>query len=506
MTDKLILSNRSALTAKYGKAGAGRVHAAMEALVKADAGRGLKSRIVYIDAAPAMKAVGGKPVTDAGDCKQNKDAVDAVFRRLAPQYLMILGAIDVIPHQDIRNPTYDPPNDPDQFAWGDLPYACDAPYSRDVAKFRGPTRVVARLPDLTGASDPEHILKLLKSAAGYKSHPATDYAGYFGLSTHAWRKSTELSLENMFGNSGALAISPVAGPGHPAKRLASLSHFINCHGGPADPQFYGEQGDSTPVSLTSQKLAGKIARGTVAAVECCFGAELYNAGMLNLDIPICQQYLGQGAYGYFGSSTIAYGPPEGNGTADLITQYFLMEVMNGESIGAAALLARQKYVRQVNELDPVDLKTLAQFNVLGDPSLKPASVPSATTVAKGADKSVADREARKMRRAKAKAEGNLLADTKPVALRKSRNQRASAKVNATLANIAKEAGYGGKMRFTAYDVKSPKGARASNSKSAPAASRYFVSIYRPGSEARSVAAVARETRGGGILYRIYKEK
>ena len=56
----------------------------------------------------------------------------------------------------------------------------------------------------------------------------------------------------MFGNSDALTLAPPSGPTHPASRLAPLAHFINCHGGPADPNFYGEKGNSQPKSLTSK--------------------------------------------------------------------------------------------------------------------------------------------------------------------------------------------------------------------------------------------------------------
>jgi len=506
MVDKVIVSNRAALLGKYRKAGLDKIEAALKALAAADGKRGIKTKLIYLDVASAMKAVGGKAVTDPRDCKQNKDAVDAVFRKLSPQYLMILGSIDVIPHQDLRNPTFDPPNDPDRFAWGDLPYACDVPYSKDVTKFRGPTRVVGRLPDLTKATDPSYLLKLLKFATEYKQRPATDYAAYFGLSTDSWKKSTELSLQNSFGNADSIIVSPKAGPSHTAKRLQPLSHFINCHGNLSDPAFYGEKGSSFPESLRSERLLGKIKQGTVASVECCFGAELYDSITLAKSMPICQQYLAHGAYGYFGSSTIAYGPAEGNGAADLVTQYFLLEVQNGASIGEAALLARQEFVRQTNELDPVDLKTLAQFNLLGDPSIKPARVPSATAVPKGVDSSVSDRQAREMRRSKIRAEGEMLSNTKPVALTRAKNQKKSPSVRTALENIAKEAGYGKKMEFTAYSVKTPKGGKSSQKKSTPTASRYFVSIYRPKPDEHSVAAVARETAGGVIAYRIYQEK
>jgi hypothetical protein len=62
------------------------------------------------------------------------------------------------------------------------------------------------------------------------------------------------------------------------------------------------------------------------------------------------------------------------------------------------------------------------------------------------------------------------------------------------------------MQFTAYSVKSPKGSKSTQKKSTPAASRYFVSIYRPKPDEHSVAAVARETAGGVTAYRIYQEK
>ena len=96
--------------------------------------------------------------------------------------------------------------------------------------------------------------------------------------------------------------------------------------------------------------------------------ELYDAATLEIDLPICQSYLGQGAYGYFGSTTIAYGPKNDNGAADLICQYFLINVLEGASIGRAALLARQQF-GAYSQMDPLDLKTLAQFYFLGDPSV-----------------------------------------------------------------------------------------------------------------------------------------
>lgn len=511
MGDKIIVSNRAALTAKYGSAGVAKIKKAVDALIAADAKRGLKTRLVYLDETAAMKQFKGKAVAVHTNPRQNKEAIDAIFKKAIPDYVMILGAIDVVPHQDMTNPEYSPPDDPDRYAHGDLPYACDAPYSRDIATFKGPTRVVGRLPDLTGATEPSYLLALLAIAAKYECRKDTDYGTYFGLSTHSWRKSTEQSLFNAFGNSDALTLVPPNGSTHPAGRLAPLAHFINCHGGQSDPSFYGERGNSQPESLTSNGIKNKIKEGTVAAVECCYGAELYDSVTLSLPLPICQRYLIEGAYGYFGSSTIAYGPEEGNGAADLITQYFLLAVIGGASLGRAALVARQRFVQQTAELDPVDLKTLGQFNLLGDPSIHPAAVASATIIPKGVDVGQSNRLQRHERRAKAKAEGELLQKTKPTASRKARKVRKSPTVKKALANIARQAGIGARKDFTAYDVKTPKGARPRGSKATPVASRYYVAVYRPeersgGAESRSVAAVAKEVNGRIVGYRIYTEK
>jgi hypothetical protein len=61
----------------------------------------------------------------------------------------------------------------------------------------------------------------------------------------------------------------------------------------------------------------------------------------------------------------------------LACSYFVDGVLNGASIGRAALEARQRFVRQVTVLSPVNSKTLAQFNLLGDPSVHPVAAPAA---------------------------------------------------------------------------------------------------------------------------------
>ena len=422
---------------------------------------------------------------------------------------MIFGATDVVPHQDMKNPAFDPPDDPDQYAYGDLPYACDTAYSRDIATFKGPTRVVGRLPDLTGARDPSHLIALLACGGEYRSQDVTDYGEVFRL------------------------IDPILAEVHGTEPLQYVRQLCRAHAGTAraDPSIRPAAWRRSAISSIATEVRqiristarrairsrcrspatssrGKIKPGTVAAVECCYGAELYNSVTLSLPLPICQRYLIQGAYGYFGSSTIAYGPEEGNGAADLITQYFLLAILDGASLGRAALLARQRFVEQTAELDPMDLKTLGQFNLLGDPSIHPVVVASATNVPKGVDIEKSSRVERRARRAKMQAAGEMLQETKPTASRKATRARKSSAVRKALANIAREAGIGKRKEFMAFNVKYRRRRRSRGSKAAPAASRYYVAVYRPRAPRRSysVAAVAKEVGGRIVGYRIYMEK
>lgn len=512
MEDKVIVTHRSALTAKYGSDGSKKIHAALTALIAADEARGLKTRLVYLDDVAAMKKLKATPLASNKDIRGAKKAIDGVYEALKPDYLMIVGALDVIPHQDMTNPAFKAGDDDDAFAYGDLPYACDEPYGRDPAKFIGPTRVVTRLPDLTGAKEPSHLLALLKTASQWKGRKLSDFSDHFGLSAAVWKISTDLSLESIFGKGKGPILAPPKGPGFPASTLSALMHFINCHGAPATPEFYGQSGSKYPISLTTKSLQGRIKTGTVASVECCYGAELYNSVMLGLDIPICQSYLRQGAHGYFGSTTIAYGPADSNGAADLICQYFLRCILEGASIGRAALMARQQFVTKAQQMDPMDLKTLAQYCIYGDPSIHPVLKPDAKPKSAAVGIAETERFRRSEIRAKLKQTGDFLQATKPTASKPDPRRRITANAKSTLARIAAESGLSRKQAFVPYKVKGAPPARGGKMgirKAATAPTRYFLTIGKPRSKKPNelkIAIIAKEVGGKIIDYRIYYQR
>ena len=380
-TDKVILTNLGALKAKYGSAGLKSIRSAVDDLIAADKQRGLETVVIALDDPATMKKFGSTHVSDPASSKQNKEAVDGVYKRLAPDYILLLGSTDIIPHQDLQNPLYDPSTsgDPDKIAYGDLPYACEAAYSQKPHDFFGPTRVVGRLPDLTGGKDPAYVIGLLKTAQSFKSAAVGQYDQHFGISAQIWDKSTTLSLTQTFGRGNSPKDVPPNNDQWPVSFLAGMSHFINCHGASVSSQFYGQPSNGKPqypVALDAAYVNGKIAEGTVAAAECCYGGQLYDPALLKGQQGICNTYLANKAYGFFASTTIAYGPSDSNAEADLICQYFLQSVLRGASLGRATLEARQNFVRAASPPDPSDVKTLAQFNLYGDPSITPIQIPS----------------------------------------------------------------------------------------------------------------------------------
>ena len=413
--DKVIVTNVSALRAKYGDKYR-RVQAAIRLLVEADAGRELRTTLVAIDSEGDMTRVGGNAVTSPQDERGAKAAVDAIYRHYQSDYIMILGARDVVPHIQLTNPMLSKDDD-DPTVPSDVPYACEAPFSRRPQDFVGPTRVVGRLPDLTGADEPSYLVKLLRTAASYVCRDPKDYSTHFAITARVWRRSTVKSATKLFGAGAEVFSSPPHGPGWTARQLEPRIHFINCHGNTVSPNFFGEFPEGTfSTAHSARHLPTRITKGSVVAAECCFGAELYAPSSARGQMGICNAYLGEGAYGFLGSTNIAYGPSTGQGQADLVCQFFIAAVLDGASLGRATLEARQHFVAKFSHTDPSDLKTAVQFLLLGDPSVQPVKAElhafSGSKVAKRAVKSGLLRsEARAFRRERLVRTGTNLVRT-----------------------------------------------------------------------------------------------
>ncbi|CAL1517073.1 hypothetical protein [Chitinophaga sp. MM2321] len=375
LTTKLIITNRTALQQKYGDS-----HTAilddLKTLQAFDTTRHLESQIIFVDDPVQMLACQATAVTDATDEAQHKKAIDELYRFFSPGYILLIGAQDIIPFQRLKN-LLSGDNDPDSLIPSDLPYACDTPYDTDPGKFISPTRVTGRLPDIPGHNDPAYFHSLIQDIINMQPLPQSEYSTYFSISTFDWQNSTQNSLQNIFGNTASLLVFPdnpaLTGTNWTPQQLTPKTHFINCHGAINNPAYYGQKTANFPLAMRSDSIVDKISHGTIVAAECCYGGQLFdpqkNAGKL---MSMANSYLLNHAIAFIGSSNIAYGPPTGQGLADLLTQFFLINVLSGASTGRAMLEARQRFLNEMGPtLDPFELKTAAQFYLLGDPSLQP---------------------------------------------------------------------------------------------------------------------------------------
>jgi len=406
--DKIIITNRSALQNKYGSAGFKKIQTAVKHLIAADKKRNLSSLLVFVDDPSTMKKARGKAIKDVTDPEQYKNAIDRLFNYYKPDYIMLLGATDIIPHCRFRIPI---PDDDDPFVPSDVPYACEAPFSRNAGDFIAPGRVLGRLPDITGINDPTYLISLIQNSINWKPLKSTAYKDYFSLSVKWWQKSTQVSLKNIFQDNKKLKLAPPAEGPYTKTDLRPMMHFLNCHGGLRTSELYGqpnEKSNSFPVCFESNMMDKKISYGTVAAAECCYGGLLYNPNRPNkIHLPIANSYLKNNAIAFVGSTTAAYGPSDSQGGADYIAQYFLIAIQKGgASTGRAFLEAQQRFVEKGDvKMDPTDLKTIIQFLLLGDPSItpiedSPKTTPGRTPVKSIMNKAAHDTKERKERRLK----------------------------------------------------------------------------------------------------------
>ena len=406
--DKIIITNRSALQNKYGSAGFKKIQTAVKHLIAADKKRNLSSLLVFVDDPSTMKKARGKAIKDVTDPEQYKNAIDRLFNYYKPDYIMLLGATDIIPHCRFRIPI---PDDDDPFVPSDVPYACEAPFSRNAGDFIAPGRVLGRLPDITGINDPTYLISLIQNSINWKPLKSTAYKDYFSLSVKWWQKSTQVSLKNIFQDNKKLRLAPPAEGPYTKTDLRPMMHFLNCHGGLRTSELYGqpnEKSNSFPVCFESNMMDKKISYGTVAATECCYGGLLYNPNRPNkIHLPIANSYLKNNAIAFVGSTTAAYGPSDSQGGADYIAQYFLIAIQKGgASAGRAFLEAQQRFVEKGDvKMDPTDLKTIIQFLLLGDPSMtpiedSPKTTPGRTPVKSIMNKAAHDTKERKERRLK----------------------------------------------------------------------------------------------------------
>ena len=167
----------------------------------------------------------------------------------------------------------------------------------------------------------------------------------------------------------------------------------------------------------------------------------------------------------------------------------------------------------MSELDPIDLKTLAQFYLLGDPSVQPVKIDSATRTPPAAAQVAAKRSVRAARRANTERLGHVLREIKPTASQPGDPTRAPAG-RRQLTQIARQIGAPSAASFTAFAVRCAgrsDGAKRAARRAVDVADKYYLLITTADHLDKTdvgsrVAVVARETAERIVAYRIYYQR
>jgi len=391
---QLLLGCKTVLLKRYGAAGFAAIDTRLHAIAEVLQRRQIQAHCCYIDDAASLQIdeqITLAPVAHEADAIRN---LIRTFAEALGQHgqelgtVLLIGGDDSIPFHRLANPLHD----------DDAVVLSDSPYGSDDAGYLLPQRVVARLPD--GADDqPEVLLKLLDQMIDYHQGRGSQLRNRFfhlpllggrrnpsrkqsspadaGYSAEVWRAASRMALDAL--DAGApLSCSPPLDTDtlDLAEWIDRRVLYVNLHGASGLANWYGQPdllwpGPATqlPIALRPDQLADQQLAGTLLISEACYGAEL---AARTQQTSIMLKALAEGALACVGATVSSYGsltmPLIG---ADLLCQKLLAHLASGIPVGAAFHQARLEFAqtmyRRQGYLDDVDVKTLTEFVLLGDP-------------------------------------------------------------------------------------------------------------------------------------------
>lgn len=388
---QVVLSSRAALQRRFGADGFAAVDRRLRQYATALQRRGVMAHICYCDDADSLRLEDGTAATPvAAEAGALRDLLRTLSSALSERgrtlgAALIVGGDEIVPFHRLPNPL---PDD-------DIVVLSDNPYATDDPAYIAPQRMVARLPD-GNSGDPSLLFAQLDrmTAYHYGSRPQAHRSRQFfgrrrahdapeldiwsaGYCAEIWKDVSRAVLDALTADAPL-----VSSPPHLAETLdlRALHNrrllYFNLHGAAGLPNFYGQPdavwpGAATrlPVALRPDQIDADSANGALFLSEACYGAEIVGR---TVDTSIPLRALAHGALAFVGATVNAYGsltdPLIG---ADLLFQHMLKHLARGEPIGRALHQARlefaQEMYRRQGFLDDVDIKTLIEFVLFGDP-------------------------------------------------------------------------------------------------------------------------------------------
>lgn len=295
--------------------------------------------------------------SDAGTVKEHIAVIRNLVEKNHQKYLFILGSNSVVPSMVWENRASDSGSDKDVSS--DLPYSTldiATPFDGQEYDFSETLRV-GRLPNV----DLENYFENLK--AGYGN---AENANSFAMSAEVWQEETKDIFRKL--DSSKKVISSPDATKENVKEIISCDtnlFLFNLHGSNQTEFWYGQCGASYPEAIEPNSFS-EIKNPYWLAVEACYGAA-YEGRIAGKSVLLSA--LNGKCISFMGSSRIAFGTPRPEGCcADVICGTYLKKLKEGFSAGDSLAIARKALMK--GDPSPEDIKTLAEFSLYGDPSVK----------------------------------------------------------------------------------------------------------------------------------------
>lgn len=289
------------------------------------------------------------------------DVLEKINRVAPPKYIFILGNEKIVDVATWEDKTDNDSNIESDWCYAALETSSIWEWRRyDFANmFR-----VGRLPIYPGESFDE--FKSYFDTIMCVEHGFTNKKSY-SLSALVWEKESDHEY-NTF-TKGKVDVSPEITLENVKSRFASDTniYFFNLHGSDNTKYWYGQRGGNYPEAV-EPSIFDNMSEPFILAVEACYGAR-YTGG-LTAQNSILLNAITHKCISFLGSSRIAYGRPSPPGScADVVVGEFLRQISTGKTAGDAFILGMKKLVSSSKNLDDAEVKTIAEFNLYGDPSI-----------------------------------------------------------------------------------------------------------------------------------------
>ncbi len=374
---KIIVTNRKAMIEKYTMPGWETILDKLSKLTTFDSSRCIDTQVLYLDDYVELP---GYNVLHAENERENKVALDYIYNKYKPNYLIILGAQDIVPFQSLLNPSYfDYIDDLEEYMPSDLPYACEHGYSIYVNNFLNPTRIVSRIPDVFEDSQKglDVLINTIYNIINMPRIPRTEYKRIWSVCTQMRTTPMEETLADMNFLANDYKQSPPNGPVWPPNPNGEYEdyekhvHFHIVHGEKDNNILYGEDNLGTESeAIYGDYINGNLNIGTVVLERACYGSQLYNPNINDDGLPLANIYLRSGAVAMIGSCVENFSNPNGRLLGDYMVSSFYNHLKN-RSIGEAFLLARQSLLRNGLLTNYANQTMFGAFVLYGDASIVP---------------------------------------------------------------------------------------------------------------------------------------